>query len=403
MSSSGTFQISQPILLTDGTISLVNRFSWQDNESDQGGITSNNKAFTNNLNLQLTQPLFTYNTRKMELKELEFDYENAHLNFAVQMLNLERQVSQLFYNVYMAQMNLDIAREELNNAEQNFEIIKNKVEADLSAREELYQAEVNIATSRSSFQNRVVSFEEAKDIFKLNLGMDLDEDIVISANVEASPVPVDEKLALENALRSRIELRQREITYENSVFQMIRVKAQNEFRGNLNLSVGIIGDNRTIGDIYQNPTQNPSVALTFNVPIFDWGAKKARIKAQEATMASNEIDAEQERKEIILNVRQVFRNLQNQLTQIDIASQNVRNAQLTYDLNQERYRNGDLRGLDMNQYQTQLSSRKIAHAQALINYKLELLNMKIQSMYDFETNTPLVPSELVQKGEINRN
>jgi len=300
-------------------------------------------------------------------------------------------------------MNLDIAREELNNAEQNFEIIKNKVEADLSAREELYQAEVNIATSRSSFQNRVVSFEEAKDIFKLNLGMDLDEDIVISANVEASPVPVDEKLALENALRSRIELRQREITYENSVFQMIRVKAQNEFRGNLNLSVGIIGDNRTIGDIYQNPTQNPSVALTFNVPIFDWGAKKARIKAQEATMASNEIDAEQERKEIILNVRQVFRNLQNQLTQIDIASQNVRNAQLTYDLNQERYRNGDLRGLDMNQYQTQLSSRKIAHAQALINYKLELLNMKIQSMYDFETNTPLVPSELVQKGEINRN
>jgi len=120
-------------------------------------------------------------------------------------------------------------------------------------------------------------------------------------------------------------------------------------------------------------------------------------------MASNEIDAEQERKEIILNVRQVFRNLQNQLTQIDIASQNVRNAQLTYDLNQERYRNGDLRGLDMNQYQTQLSSRKIAHAQALINYKLELLNMKIQSMYDFETNTPLVPSELVQKGEINRN
>lgn len=402
MSSSGTFQIDQPILFSDGTVSLVNRFSWQDNSSDQGGITSANKAYTNNLNLRVTQPLFTYNRRKMELRSLQYEYENAHLNFAMQMLNVERQVTQQFYNVYMAQMNVDIAKEELQNAEQNFEIIKNKVDADLSAREELYQAEVNIASARSSFQNRVVSLADSKDNFKLNLGMDLDEEILISANVEAPPVPVDLNVALENALKARIELRQREITYESSLFQMTRVKALNEFKGDVSLSVGIIGDNSKLGNLYQNPTQNPSVSLAFNIPIVDWGEKKARIKAQEATMQSNEIDAEQERKQIVIDIRQVYRNLQNQLSQIEIASQNVRNAQLTYDLNQERYRNGDLRGLDMNQYQTQLSSRKISHAQAMINYKLELLNLKIQSMYDFETKTQLVPSELVAKGDITR-
>ena len=53
--------------------------------------------------------------------------------------------------------------------------------------------------------------------------------------------------------------------------------------------------------------------------------------------------------------------------------------------------------MDLNLFQTQLSERKIAYAQALINYKIELLNLKIQSLYDFENSTPVIPSELYLK------
>ena len=73
--------------------------------------------------------------------------------------------------------------------------------------------------------------------------------------------------------------------------------------------------------------------------------------------------------------------------------QNVANAQRTYDLNLTRYREGDITGMDMNQFQTQLSNKKIAYTQALINYKIELLNLKILSLYDFEHDVPIVPME----------
>ena len=56
-----------------------------------------------------------------------------------------------------------------------------------------------------------------------------------------------------------------------------------------------------------------------------------------------------------------------------------------------RYREGDLTGMEISQFQTQLSNRKIAHAQALINYKIELLNLKILTLYDFEDKRPIVP------------
>jgi len=53
--------------------------------------------------------------------------------------------------------------------------------------------------------------------------------------------------------------------------------------------------------------------------------------------------------------------------------------------------------MDMNLYQTQLSSKSLTYAQSLIDYKIELLNLKIQSLYDFEKNEPVVPEKLINE------
>ncbi len=391
-SSNARFLISQPILPTDGTISLSNDFGWQNSTSDATNVTS--KRFYNNLYLNLNQPLFTYNRLKLQLKELELNLENANINYALQRLNLERNVTQFFYNVFMAQKNLAIAKEELANTQKSYDIIKNKVDAGLAAREEFYQAELNLATSKSSLQNNEVMYENAKDQLKLYLGMDLYEDILVLADIEANPVKVELDKAIENGLESRMELRQREIDVETSQFALIETKSLNEFRGDMNLRFGFSGDDENIGQVYKSPTRSPSVNIGFNIPIFDWGEKKARIAAQEATIQSQELNLTEEKKQIIIGIRQVFRNLKNQLNQIEIAKQSEINAQLTYEINLERYQNGDLTSMDLNLFQTQLSSKKLELAQSLINYKIELLNLKIQSLYDFETGQPILPAEL---------
>ncbi|NLX29509.1 MAG: TolC family protein [Bacteroidales bacterium] len=394
-STNATFRVEQPILVTDGTLSLINRFGWQSSTAEfTGQEATTSERFSNNLYLALNQPLFTYNRLKLQLKELELSYENANISYAMQRLNMERMVTQYFYSVYMAQMNLAIAREELANTRKSHEIIKNKVDAGLAAREELYQAELNLSQSNSTVQNRQVSFENAKDQLKMYLGMDLFEDILVMTDVEAEPVKVDLQKAIDNGLVSRMELRQREIDLETSQFDMIRTKALNEFNGSMNLAYGFIGDNEKLTGVFDQPTKNPQVQLSFNIPIFDWGERKARIKAQEAAIKSQELNFDEQKKQIIIDIREAYRNLQNQVNQIEIARQNERNAQLTYEINLERYENGDLTGMDLNLYQTQLSNQKINYAQALINYKIELLNLKIQSLYDFEKDQAVIPTEL---------
>ena len=248
-------------------------------------------------------------------------------------------------------------------------------------------------------QNSDVNFENAKDQLKLYLGMDLFEDILILADISANPVPVDLDKAIDNGLNSRMELRQREIDIESSQFDLIQTKSLNEFRGDMNLRFGFTGDNPELNNIFDNTTRSPSVALSFNIPLFDWGEKKARIAAAQAAIQSQELNLSEEKKQIIVGIRQVFRNIQNQLNQIDIAKQNEKNALLTYEINVERYENGDLTGMDLNLFQTQLSEKKIAYSHSLINYKIELLNLKIQSLYDFVNNKEIVPAELYLSDE----
>ncbi len=389
LNSSGTFTVSQQLPWTDGSISLNNRFSWQRAYSEYADRT--NSTFTNNLRVQYDQPLFTYNRIKLQLSGLKLDYENSQLSFATQMLQLERSVAQQFYSVFNQQMRLQIAEEEYENQKINYEIIKNKVEGELSRLEELYQAELNLASSKSSWENTKVSLENAKDQLKILIGMDIYNNIGVLANPVVDTVPVNLEQAIDFALKNRMELRQRQISIENAQFDLIRTMATNEFAGNLSMAVGLFGDNEKLPGIYSNPTDNEEISLSLQIPIFDWGERKARIKASQTSIETQKVNLEDQRNTIIQTVRQVYRNLQNLLNQITIAEQNVRNAQLTYDINLERYKNGDLTGMDLSLYQNQLSSKKLDLVNAQINYKLELLNMKIQTLYDWETRTSIVP------------
>ena len=393
-SSNGTFSITQPIIWTDATVSLNNKFGWQSNTSTSG--TSNkNQAFSNDLYLSINQPLFTYNRTKVDLESIERDYENALINYALRRLSLESSITSSFYNVYTAKNNLEISEAELKDAQQNFDIIKNKVEADLSARDELYQAELNVAQAVSTVDNRKVSLENAKDDLKKILGIEIERDFDITAEITAKPVPINMMLAIESALSSRLELRQREISRIEQDIQMKQIKENNSLDGNLSLSLGIMGDNEDFNKIYDHPTNNPRVSMSLSIPLFDWGERKARIKAQEIAIKMYDMETVEERKSIEIAVRKSCRSLRNLEAQIAIAEQSVQNAQLTYDLNAERYRNGELTGMEMNQFQTQLSNQKMSYVSTLINYKLELLNLKIISLYDFENDKHVIPMSVV--------
>ncbi|MCU4157531.1 TolC family protein [Carboxylicivirga sp. A043] len=386
--SNGTLSITQPVIWTDGTISLDNTFGYRDNYSTSSANSF--EGFSNNLRLSIDQPLFTYNRTKMTLKELEFDHENAKLSYALEALNVEQQITQYFYQIYQKQMELITSREEWENRKKSFDIISNKVEAGLTAKEEMLQAELDMMSSQSTVQNNEVELENIKDNFKQMIGLPLSEELMVIAEVSVLPVDIDLSMATNFALTNRMEIRQRQIDIETGKFELIKTNATNEFKGNFNVSVGLFGESEDVSGIYDNPNDNEDVRFSLEIPLFDWGEKKARMRAAEASLKTSEYNLQDEQKSIRLNIRKIDRSIKNTLVQIDIARKNEENAQLTYEINLEKYRNGDLTSMDLNLFQNQLTQKKNALTNALINYKLELLNMKLQTLYDFELQRSII-------------
>jgi len=243
-------------------------------------------------------------------------------------------------------------------------------------------------------QNQQEALDNTLDSFKLLIGIVIYDDITIDADVIFETVEIDLNTALNSGLKSRLELRQREITIENAMHNLTRTAALNEFKGSMNLSYGLNGTDEQFGQMYDTPTKTHTLGVSFSIPLWDWGEKESRLKASEANIKRQHIFLEEDRNNIILAIRRSHRALQKFIKQIDIANQNVRNAQLTYEINLERYKNGDLTSMDLNLFQNQLSEKKKGVVDTLINYKLALLNMKILSLWDFEKNEPVLPDNI---------
>jgi len=383
------FSITQPIKWTDGTLIVSDSFNWQKAASSYtGGIAE--ATFNNSLTVQLSQPLFTYNRTQMTIRQLELALENSQINYALRKLSIEQQVTRQFLSLYASRESLKIAQESLNNATESFRIIESKVQAGISAPEELYQADLTRLSSVASYENKQMSYADSLDSFKILIGLPLTEEIEAVADIRKKIVEVDLDKAVAHAQENRMELRQRDISIQSALDSLIRAEAENEFKGSVALSVGLTGVNTQFQNVYDSSNTDKQIALSFNIPVFDWGQKRHRLAATQASVDAARLSASELRKDITAALRQAYRGLQNQKRQIEIAEVNVKNAERTYEINLERYKNGDLSSKDMQFYQIQLSEQRLGEVQALISYRLAVLDIKVLSLFDFETNRSII-------------
>jgi outer membrane protein TolC len=389
-SSLASLFVTQRVKWTDANLTLSNRLDWLEQTAEREFTETTNTRYRNTLGLTFSQPLFTYNRTKQALEELKLGLEGAELNYITRKLSLEQNVTAGFYNVYQASERLEISREDHTNKEESYNIIKNKVEAGISAQEELLQAEINFAQSKAIVEDGQVVYENALDDFKILLGLSLDDEIELAADVRKLVVDVDLDKAVESGLKYAPRLREADISIEYAKNALVRTGAVDEFSATVDLSYGVTGTDEDFEDLYKSPLRSQGVAVQLSIPIWDWGKRKSQLKA-----SSLQIDDRLQMKEdlehqVVLGIRRAYRALQNQVTQIEIAEKNVENAKLTYEINLERYRNGDISSKTIGEYQNQLANQQLGYIGALINYRIELLNLKIASLWDFENNRPVL-------------
>ena len=304
------------------------------------------------------------------------------------------QVRGAFYNVLLAKSQLEVLHKSIQRTTQTVEDATKLVERGVAPKMQRLTAEVelvNLETRRFQAQNGI---ELALNNLKFAIGIPLQTRIDLKGTLEGFLFGITEyeKFGLENAIETALKRRpdlqqaqagiklqslQRDIS-NKSHLPNISAFANLGFTGN-------IPDNRTVSS---NTTDNPfqyttsrnriwssdywnptfSLGLRLNWRIYDGGIMHAQRQKTQIAVDRSELQAEQLRESIRLEVEAALRTLVNAKRRMDSMGVNINRAAENYEMAVSRLNEGVATPLEERNASELLDQTQLAYIQALYDY-----------------------------------
>ncbi|NDV47764.1 TolC family protein [Paludibacter sp. 221] len=392
----GGLSINQP-LPTDGRIYLEAGLNSYDD------FTNNARSSSLSTLIGFSQPvdiIYGYSSIKTTLKKAELNFERSNKSLKRAELRLVYQVTDEYYRLLSMQRQTEIAYLDLERQTEAYEISKNKYAAGLIREVDALQMEVEQAGAQNSYDIAVLEQNSALKNFKMLIGLDLNENIVLDSNLKYKTVFVDPDIAVQYALDNRLEIREYEIQLEEQKLNIKQQKVYGRVRGNINAYVRKVGISNpssdynlfgSIGDSYHkfvdfsdSRRPNYGIGFTVTVPILDWGENKALVRAAEARMKQTMLGQENQMRSIETEVRNLVDKLNNNLKRLQLLEKNVTVAEKSFDITLQRFSDGDIDSQALALERNRLNNAYLSHLSAYTNYQLALADLMQKTFYDFQ-------------------
>lgn len=373
----GRLALNQPIVFTNGTLSLVGTIFGRNQNSQ---ITGDSRDYFSNLSVRLNQPLFSFNSLSASLERAEINLKKADRNFSITERNIIYNVKSSFYRLYQAKQRLKISEEKVKQSEEQYHTAVNKLKAGLIAEVEALQLEVDLASSKNDFLSSKSNFDEQLNSFKILIGIEIDNMIDIEANINYSPVIFDEMLLIENALKKRDELLNMEADLFLTELNIEEVDSRSSIKAQLNANYGINKSDELIDNIFSEFNDSRSVVFSVNIPVLDWGKNGREVEAAKASFDSHKAEynnlKQQIKNELIASINRV----KTTKARVETLSKSVEVAQKSYDISVQRFEVGKITSFDLSQVQLRLTDSKLNSLSAIVEYMTAIADLERKSL-----------------------
>jgi len=389
---SGYLNISQP-LPTDGQIYIRSGiYHLQDVLQDQ-------YSFRLNTRIGFEQPLeafYSYNHLQSSLKQAELNYELSKRRLTRARLDLDYEISTSFYRLFSAIEQRTITAQTLGRQEEAFNLAVNKFKAGVIAEVEALQMEVDLGQSQNNYDVALTEVEARANQLKQLLGFSLQDSIFIEIDLTFDEVDINLDMALEFGLKNRLEIRENEIRIEQADIDIAQTKVDHQITGKISAYYDLIGvDQRQydygLNSILNNAASelktrpgNRGIALSFKVPLWDWGVNEAKVQAATSGLRQARLSLNNEKVSIEREIRDAVNNFRSSLRRLKLLEKNVEVAERSFEISQNRFANGDINSQSLALDRNRLTQAQYSRLNALIDYKLLLKDLTRKTFYDFQ-------------------
>ena len=320
---------------------------------------------------------------KWEKKIEPVKYREAQAKFLSQMEEVTMLAINYYFNLLLAQENVEIATQNLNNAQKLYEVAKAKRQMGQISENDLLQMELNVLDSKAEFTDNESQHKSA--MFKLSAFLGLDEGTIIEAvipeNVVCGVLEYEDVLqkALDNNYFSKNIMRRRLEAEYNMAATKGNLRSITLFA-----QVGYTGTDQLLEQAYSNLKNNQIVQVGLKIPVLDWGKRRGKVKMAQSNYEVVESRIKQETMNFNQNIFILVEQFNNQKAQMENAEAANRIAQKRYDTNVETFLIGRISTLDLNDSQSKKDYAKQNYINELFYYWYYYYQIRSLTLWDYE-------------------
>jgi outer membrane protein len=391
------FSIEQPLILmgypTNGYLSLNNRvYRYTQIRNENHDLTYYNRYF-----VRYRQPLFQPNALKNSLERAELALQNSELSFQGDAISIIQSITREYNQLFQAAFDIQIAEQMVGNLRQALAAAEVRAAADPGRAIEVSQVQVALSNAESEVQEARSDFRIRSSAIKPSLGLQPSDSISINVGeLVLTPVPVDISTAIELGITLRPQLRQLEIQRRQNEISLSTVKGRDSFRLNVELTYGREMQDPSFDGLMSDPKNSYTLGVSGTLPIWDWGARRARIEAQEITLMRTDLSIEETREQIEIDIRNTVENLVEYQRRAESMERNLVLARQVSTSSLDQYVSGAITVLDLLQSYEREDDTARNFLTAYMGYRNALLSLQRMTYYDFETRMPVLERYGVQ-------
>lgn len=378
LQASGRLSLTQNVRLTGGTISLNTSLDFL----RQFGPGTANRFMSIPVALTINQPIFGTNHMRWSSRIEPVRFSEAKAAFLSATEDVSRMAVQYYFSLLLSSENLNIARQNLENAEKLYTVAIEKRRMGQISENDLLQMELNLLDARSDLTDRESNLKNAMFSLRAFLGYGEDTEIVPQVPGEVPHIDITYADALDKALSNNkfarnVRRRQLEADYEVA-------KAKGNLRQiNLFAQVGYTGTSNEAGRAYRDLRANQVVEVGIKIPLLDWGKRRGNVKVAESNRRVVESRLRQETLSFNQDLFILVERFCNQQMQLDIAQRADTITRRRYDTNVETFLIGRISTLDLNDSQVKKDQARQNMVNELYLYWYYFYQLRSLTLWDY--------------------
>ena len=378
LQASGQLSVTQNIPLTGGKVSLNSSLDFLRQYEGNTG----NRFMSIPLALSLTQPLFGVNTMKWDRRIEPVRYAEAKAAFLSATEDVARLTVDYYFTLLMSRENVDISRQNLENAERLYAVAREKREMGLISQNDLLQMELNVIDAKSALTDNLSELKA--DMFRLRSFLDLSEDTeiipVVPETVPHAEITYGD--ALDRALSNNKfvkTMRRLQLEADYDV-----AKAKGDMREiELFVQLGYTGTDNEFDGAYRRLRANELASVGFSIPLVDWGKRRGKVKVAESRRRVTQSSVRRETMNFNQDIFILVERFSNQQQQLDLATKAAEIASRRYRTNVETYLIGMLPTLELNDSRVSKDNSRREYITQLYKFWNYWYQIRSLTLYDY--------------------